>query len=65
MSTDVLERVETACVERHSSLAGGADGLPGWLVRHWRTPHGGYGAGWDRASQMRTAIETFRRTRAT
>ncbi|GHD08670.1 hypothetical protein GCM10010313_29210 [Streptomyces violarus] len=46
------------------SLAGGTDGLPGWLVRHWRTPHGEYGTEWDRASQVRTAIETFRRTRA-
>lgn len=35
------------------------------LAHRWRTPHGGYGAEWDRASQVRTAIEKFRRARAT
>lgn len=34
-------------------------------VHHWRTPHGEYGTEWDRAPQVRTAIEKFRRTRAT
>ncbi len=36
-----------------------ADGL----VHHWHTPHGEYGAEWDRAPEIRTACETFRHYR--
>jgi hypothetical protein len=33
------------------------------LVHHWRTPDGEYGAEWDRAREVRTALSEFRRLR--
>ncbi|MEU9784719.1 hypothetical protein AB0H92_27780 [Streptomyces phaeochromogenes] len=32
------------------------------LVRSWRTPTGEYGAEWDQAREVRTAIEVFRQS---
>ncbi|WP_307530502.1 hypothetical protein [Streptomyces umbrinus] len=32
------------------------------LVRSWRTPAGEYGAEWDQAREVRTAIEAFRQS---
>nr|WP_306944305.1 DUF6292 family protein [Streptomyces phaeochromogenes] len=32
------------------------------LVRSWRTPAGEYGAEWDQAREVRTAIEVFRQS---
>ena len=32
------------------------------LVRSWRTPAGEYGAEWDQAQEVHTAIEVFRQS---